>query len=248
MTTGQVVRSVALVLSLTGCATRQFVRSEIMRSEATTRPGVDQLATDLQQHRARTREIAVQVAEAGRDGEAVARASIEALGMADVAAGRAADAMDHATIALARADEARTAADQALAESERAAERLARLWSARAKPPIAEAIVLRFRVDEWVLDDQARATLVDVVTRLRENPALVVELEGYADSAGPPPYNLRLSQLRAEAVARFLVEQGVEIHRLQTIGLGTARPVADNTTADGRRQNRRVVLRLLDPS
>jgi OmpA family len=45
--------------------------------------------------------------------------------------------------------------------------------------------------------------------RLRENPALVVELEVYADSAGAPPYNLRLSQLRAEAVGRFLAEQGV---------------------------------------
>ena len=248
MTTGQVVGSMALVLSLAGCASRQFVRSEIARGEAATRPRVDQLAAELQEQRARTRDIAVEVAAVRRDGEAAARASIEALGVADVAAGRAADAIDHATVAQTRADAARDAADQALVESEGTAQRLARLWSARAKPSLAEAIVLRFRVDDWVLDDQARETLVDVARRLRENPALMVELEGYADSAGPPPYNVRLSQLRAEAVARFLVEQGVEVHRLQTIGLGTARPVADNATADGRRQNRRVVLRLLDPS
>ena len=108
--------------------------------------------------------------------------------------------------------------------------------------------MLRFGVDEWILDHQARAAALEIARRLRENSSLVVELEGYTDSAGALAHNLRLSQLRAEAVGRFLAEQGVEIHRLQTIGLGTARPVADNATADGRRQNRRVVLRLLDPS
>jgi outer membrane protein OmpA-like peptidoglycan-associated protein len=238
----------ALALSLTGCATRQFVRAEIAGSEATLRPAFERLASDLQKHRAEEREIAVQMAEVRRGGEKVTRASIEALGMADVAAGRAADAVKHATIALERADEAVVAGEQALAAAEGTAERLARLWRGRARLSVVEAIVLRFRVNEWVVDDQARATLLDIVRRLQENPTLLVELEGYADSAGAPPHNLRLSQLRAEAVGRFLAEQGVETHRLQTIGLGTARPIADNTTADGRRQNRRVVLRLLDPS
>ncbi len=65
---------------------------------------------------------------------------------------------------------------------------------------------------------------------------------------GAGPHNLRLSQLRADAVVLFLAAQGVEPHRLQAIGLGTARPVADNGTVEGRRQNRRVVVRLLDPS
>jgi outer membrane protein OmpA-like peptidoglycan-associated protein len=62
-----------------------------------------------------------------------------------------------------------------------------------------------------------------------------------------PTHNLRISQLRAETVGRFLAEQGVETHRLQAIGMGTARPIADNATVEGRRQNRRVVVRLLDP-
>jgi outer membrane protein OmpA-like peptidoglycan-associated protein len=237
-----------LALSLTGCATRQFVRAEIARSEVTLRPAVERLASDLEEHLVEVRAMAVQTAKVRRGGEEVTRAAIEALGMADVAAGRAADAVKQATIALERADEAGVAGEQALAAAEGTAERLARLWRGRARLSVVDAIVLRFRVDEWLLDDPARAALLDIVRRLQENPTLVVELEGYADSAGAPPHNLRLSQLRAEAVGRFLVEQGVETHRLQAIGLGTARPIADNATADGRRQNRRVVLRLLDPS
>src|SRR5262249_55454052 len=194
------------------------------------------------------RETAGQVAAVRHDGDEAIRGSIEALGMADVAAGRAADAVSHATAALAEADEALAAGQQALARAEETAERLAEVGRGGGKRSVVGSVVLQFRVDEWALDDQVRATLLDITRRLRENPALVVELEGYADSAGAPPYNLRLSQLRAGAVARFLVEQGIETHRLQMIGLGTARPIADNTTADGRRQNRRVVLRRLDPS
>jgi outer membrane protein OmpA-like peptidoglycan-associated protein len=248
MTQCRFVLIAALVLLLSGCATRQFVRAEITRSEGTLRPAVERLARSLQEHGAEMREIAAQTAEVRRGGEEATRAAIEALGMADVAAGRATDAVDHATIALRRADEAVVAGEQALAASDATAERLERLWRSRARLSVVGAIVVRFGVNGWVLDDQARATLLEIVRRLQENPALVVELEGYADSAGAPPHNLRLSQLRAESVGRFLAEEGVETHRLQAIGLGTARPVADNATADGRRQNRRVVLRLLDPS
>jgi outer membrane protein OmpA-like peptidoglycan-associated protein len=238
----------AVAFSLAGCATRQFVRAEIARSETAVGPSVEQLSRDLQEHQAEMRRLAGQAEEVRRAGEEATRAAIEALGVADMAAGRAADALEHATAAQGRADEAAEAAEQARAAAEGTAERLARVWRGEPGPSVVEETVLRFRVDAWVPDDQARATLRDIARRLRENPALVVELEGYADSAGAPLENLRLSQLRAEAVGRFLAEQGVETHRVQTIGLGTARPVADNATAEGRRQNRRVVLRLLDPS
>jgi outer membrane protein OmpA-like peptidoglycan-associated protein len=237
-----------LTSSLPGCATREFVRGEIARSEAVLRPAVDRLAGEFREHRIAVWELGVQTAAVDRLEEEATRAAIEALGVADVAAGRAADAVDHATLALARADEAGTRAEQAVAEADQTARRLVQLWSARSKLAVVEAIVLRFGVDEWALDDRARAAALEIAKRLRENPSLVVQLEGYADGAGAPPHNLRLSQLRAEAVGRFLAEQGVETHRLQVIGLGTARPVADNGTQEGRRQNRRVVLRLLEPS
>jgi outer membrane protein OmpA-like peptidoglycan-associated protein len=240
--------AVLALASLPGCATREFVRKELASSAGALGPIVDRLASDLQKHRTAAREFAVQAAEVDRLQEETTRAAIEALGVADMAAGRAADAVDHATIALARADEAGAVTEQALTEAEETARRLTRLWRGRANLSVREAVVLRFGVDAWVLDGQARTAVLDIAQRLRENPTLIVELEGYTDSAGAPPYNLRLSQLRAEAVGRFLAELGVETHRFQTIGLGPARPVADNRTAEGRRQNRRVVLRLLDPS
>lgn len=237
-----------LVSLLPGCVTREFVRGEIARSEAAIRPALERLAGDLREHRTAVRELGAQAAEVDRLEEEATRATIEALGVADAANGRAAEAVDQATVALTRADDAGARADQAVTEADRTARRLVQLWNTRSRFTVVEAIVIRFGADEWVLDDQARAAALDVVRRLRESPALVVQLEGYADGAGAPPYNLRLSQLRAEAVGRFLAEQGIETHRLQTIGLGTARPVADNGTQKGRRQNRRVVLRLLDPS
>jgi len=221
---------------------------EIARSEATVRPAVDQLSSDFREYQAEVRELAAQLAEVRRAGEEATRAAIEALGLADVAAGRAADAIELAATARARADEAVVAGEHARAATEGTSERLTRLWRARTTLSVVEETVLQFRADEWLPDDEARATLRDIVRRLQENPALVVELRGYADGAGAPVDNLRLSQLRAEAVGRFLAEQGIETHRLQTIGLGAARPAADNATAVGRRQNRRVVLRLLEPS
>ena len=75
-----------------------------------------------------------------------------------------------------------------------------------------------------------------------------LELEGYTDSAGDAMYNIQLSQRRSEAVRRFLVEKGVELHRIQSIGLGDIRPSADNGTAKGREQNRRVTVRTFAPA
>jgi outer membrane protein OmpA-like peptidoglycan-associated protein len=240
--------TLGLVLLVAGCATPNFVRGEVERSAAGSRSAVDRLARDVQAHRTGTQELAIMVAEVGRSAEGSTRDSIEALGVADVAASRAAEAVDRVTLVLTRADEAGAVADQALAQADRTGARLTHLWNRRARLTVVEASVLRFEVDSWILDDQARATALELVNRLQQSPALVVQLEGYADGAGAQPHNLRLSQLRAHAVARFLVEHGVEVHRLQAIGLGSARPVADNGTREGRRQNRRVVVRLLEPS
>ena len=237
-----------LAWPLVGCAARQFVREEIARSEAGLRPALDRLASDLRAHQAGVRELSIKMAQVERTAEEAGRRSIEALGQADVAAGTTADAVDQVSAASARADAARALAERALDDAERTSQRLTRLWRDRSRYSVVDAIVLRFGVDAWTLDDQARMVALDVARRLRENPELLVQLEGYTDGVGAWPHNLRLSQLRAEAVVRFLVEQGIEAHRLHAIGLGTVRPVSDNGTHEGRRQNRRVVVRLLDPS
>jgi OOP family OmpA-OmpF porin len=86
-----------------------------------------------------------------------------------------------------------------------------------------------------------------VVTFMKEtSPSATGVVEGHTDSQGADAANLALSQRRADAVLRYLVDQGVSPGRLSAQGYGETQPVADNGTADGRAQNRRVVLRRTD--
>jgi OOP family OmpA-OmpF porin len=86
------------------------------------------------------------------------------------------------------------------------------------------------------------APLLEVAELMARFPQLVVEVEGHTDSTGGAAQNLKVSQLRAEAVVKFLVQRGMAPSRLTAKGYGGTRPVADNATADGRSANRRVVF------
>ncbi|ODT70898.1 MAG: hypothetical protein ABS75_10790 [Pelagibacterium sp. SCN 63-23] len=77
-------------------------------------------------------------------------------------------------------------------------------------------------------------------------PELAVNIEGHTDSDGDDQRNLALSVARAEAVVNALIERGVAPERLYAIGYGESQPVADNANADGKRQNRRIVVTLRD--
>src|SRR5206468_9529092 len=150
--------------------------------------------------------------------------------------------------ALAKADEATGLAGQALAKADQTDSRLSRLWNSRNKRIPGDTVLVTFAFDKWQLDDRGQTSLLDVVKQLQDNPNLAVELEGYTDNIGQGPYNIQLSQRRAEAVRRFLVEKGIELHRIHSIGLGDIRPGANNSTRQGRDQNRRVAVKLLAPA
>jgi outer membrane protein OmpA-like peptidoglycan-associated protein len=72
-----------------------------------------------------------------------------------------------------------------------------------------------------------------------------LRVEGHTDDRGAEEANLRLSRERAEAVCRAFVKQGIEPKRLVPEGLGETRPIAPNTTADGRARNRRIEIRVV---
>jgi outer membrane protein OmpA-like peptidoglycan-associated protein len=82
--------------------------------------------------------------------------------------------------------------------------------------------------------------LNEVAQALKDNPTLEVEVQGHTDSQGNDKSNLKLSQNRANSVRTYLIKQGVVSSRMTAVGYGENQPIADNRTADGRSQNRRV--------
>jgi len=120
--------------------------------------------------------------------------------------------------------------------------------TAAALLPMRGPVVLRgvnFETGSSALTPGSFGSLDGVAAALQAHPDIRVEIAGYTDDAGAPGTNLRLSQLRAEAVRAYLVSRGVGAGRLTARGYGSANPVASNSSAAGRAQNRRVELHRL---
>lgn len=105
---------------------------------------------------------------------------------------------------------------------------------------------VKFPTDASQLSPEAEQRLAELAQRLRaENRNVYLEIQGFTDATGPESYNDRLGEQRAEAVRRYLNQQGVALNRMATISYGEEQPVAPNTTAEGRAQNRRVAIVVL---
>lgn len=90
----------------------------------------------------------------------------------------------------------------------------------------------------------AESILSDAAATLRKNPTIKVEVAGHTDSDGAADYNEGLSARRAQTVHDYLAANGIDVSRMTVRGYGEAQPIADNSTAAGKAQNRRVVLRI----
>jgi lipid-binding SYLF domain-containing protein len=99
---------------------------------------------------------------------------------------------------------------------------------------------IHFATGQSTLPADAEAALSNVAKTLKDNPSWKVRIEGYTDNSGSKAANLRLSQQRADVVMKWMVDHGVNKDQLSAKGYGDAKPVGDNTAADGRAQNRRV--------
>ncbi len=99
-----------------------------------------------------------------------------------------------------------------------------------------------FDYDKATLQQSSSRQLQEVLTLLLENPELSLEIQGHTDSDGSAPYNLQLSQRRAESVLSYLVLFGIDPSRLQSKGYGESMPVAPNDTDENKAKNRRVEL------
>ena len=105
---------------------------------------------------------------------------------------------------------------------------------------------VKFPTNVHELSPEAQARLGELVDRLKgENRNVYLEIQGHTDAKGAADFNEKLGEARAEAVRRFLNEKGVALNRMSTISYGKDSPVAPNDTAEGRAQNRRVVIIVL---
>ena len=121
-------------------------------------------------------------------------------------------------------------------------------------PEVTEEVQKRLNdYARTILFDSGRSTLnpettsvfVDIIGILNEYPNAKFTVEGHTDSQGAAANNQKLSESRANAVRDFLIEKGVGADRLQAIGYGEDRPIADNKTSRGRKENRRTEINLI---
>lgn len=131
---------------------------------------------------------------------------------------------------------------------DRQAEELRQIEGIEVERTAEDAINVRLRndvlfdVDSSALRAESRTTLRDIADVMERYPDQTVQVEGHADSTGADDYNQRLSERRAQAVADYLVTQGVARSSIRSIGYGETRPRASNNTAEGRQLNRRVEI------
>ncbi|MFW5819191.1 MAG: OmpA family protein [Desulfovermiculus sp.] len=108
--------------------------------------------------------------------------------------------------------------------------------------PVSKRIKVYFDFDKAEVKDKYHDELKEMAQYLSRNQDTEVVIEGHTDSTGPAEYNMELSERRAESVKDYLTDKlDIDDARLDTKGYGETRPVADNSSKEGRQKNRRVI-------
>ena len=104
------------------------------------------------------------------------------------------------------------------------------------------SLYINFDTGKSVIRDESMPIIDQIVQMLNSNPELKLSVEGHTDNVGSPASNKTLSEARAKSVVSAIVSQGVAADRLSPVGFGQDKPIADNSTDEGRAKNRRVEL------
>jgi OmpA-OmpF porin, OOP family len=100
--------------------------------------------------------------------------------------------------------------------------------------------LIEFQSSDDTLTTTGKALLDEALPIIREAKQGTIEIAGHTDSRGDPTFNQELSKARAEAVRDYLVAKGIDTNRLKAVGYGPSRPIADNSTPQGQKINRRI--------
>lgn len=198
----------AVLVIVSGCATKDWVRDLMGKKEVEIGERMDGLGNQIRTTEANLGETTQLARGAGE--------------RADAAMNRAGDAMNRAGDVDGR---------------------LTRIWSNRYNQKAVDTVEVYFGFDKADLSDGAQTALLSLVKELQASPTLVVRLGGFTDPKGTRDYNYGLAQRRVEAVRRFLVNKGVDLSRVQAIGMG---PLDDPGIPESKK--RRVTVTLMTDS
>jgi len=197
-------------LSLTGCATKEFVQEQVQASEQRTDSKIGEVQGSVEENQAEISKLH--------------QTDDEFAGQLKKLSVAAKDAMK-------RAEEA----------------------GKLAKGKFVYEVTLsdddvQFGFNKYKLSDEAKAALDAFGAKVKGwNKNVYIEIQGHTDNIGTEKYNLELGYKRAEQVMRYLnMQHGFALHRINVISYGEYKPVADNSTREGRNQNRRVTLVVLE--
>ncbi len=214
-------------------------RIDTLRKKAAERQHDAEVARNEAQQQAAQAQIQAAQSQAEAERSALAKAQ------ADAERARAeADAANARAQAAQATAQANKSVEDANAVREKLREQLNNVLqtSESARGLIVNMSDVLFDTGKYTLKQPTQISLAKVAGILQAYPGLKLQVEGYTDSTGSPETNQKLSENRAGAVKDFLITQGVSINNISAAGFGEAKPVADNGTASGRAQNRRVQL------
>lgn len=220
-----------------GCATKKYVTQTIdpveKRVSATESKNtehdkaIDGLETDLSATKEKLNDL-----------DSTARKTSERV---EVVGNQATQAQSTATAAQRQAQDARTYAETRTTELERFIE-------GRDRYQMAKEQHILFSTGRSELTKEAQAAIEEIVQEAQAKNRFIFEIQGYTDSTGSKNLNYQLSQRRAESVVRHLTgAHKIPLRSIHLIGSGPDDPIANNRTRDGRKQNRRVEVRLFVP-
>lgn len=104
------------------------------------------------------------------------------------------------------------------------------------------ALYINFDTGKSSIKPESESIIMQIIEMLKSNPDLTLSIEGHTDNSGNAKSNQTLSEERAKSVVAALVAQGIDAKRLSSAGFGQDKPIADNSTEEGKAKNRRVEL------